>query len=163
MKKRERSLLENKQKVGVVVVGGGPVGLMSGIIAFIGGADVVVIDKRTEYNRDVWFDISAKPWGAGLELLKSWGFLDMIDELESPGMDESDILQVRCQMLERFLAQTAMLVGVDIRHGLEFKGFDKDNTKVITTIGDEFPFDLVVAADGINSRVREVRRNFKLH
>ena len=81
----------------VVVVGGGPAGLVSGLAAVQAGCDVLLLERRTAYERSVWFDLStddtdpdgssSKAYlqsgsvGDGLggvgptqALLKSWGF-----------------------------------------------------------------------------------------
>jgi NADPH-dependent 2,4-dienoyl-CoA reductase/sulfur reductase-like enzyme len=40
----------------VVVNGGGPAGLMYAATAYAAGAEVAVIERQAEYERDVWFD-----------------------------------------------------------------------------------------------------------
>jgi 2-polyprenyl-6-methoxyphenol hydroxylase-like FAD-dependent oxidoreductase len=44
----------------VVVVGGGPAGLLSAVTAAQAGCDVLVLEQRMEYVRNVWFDITGK-------------------------------------------------------------------------------------------------------
>jgi hypothetical protein len=47
--------------VKVVVVGGGPVGLLSAIAAQLTGAAVTVIEKRLQYKRSVWYSYPCLP------------------------------------------------------------------------------------------------------
>jgi hypothetical protein len=37
------------------------------------GADVEVVEKRSDYRRNTWFDLEPLPWSTSLNTLKSWG------------------------------------------------------------------------------------------
>jgi hypothetical protein len=135
----------------VVVVGGGPAGLLSALRAFEMGATVTVLEKRTAYDRDMWFDISdgsanhvaacvllnlhIRAWGDSLSVLESWGLRHLMEQLDTQGtfpkmsMDEkvalATVLPLRCQMLERFLAQSALLLGINVRYGVEYMSLSR--------------------------------------
>jgi NADPH-dependent 2,4-dienoyl-CoA reductase/sulfur reductase-like enzyme len=101
----------------VVVVGGGPTGLVSAITARQQGCDVVVMEKRWQYTRRIWFDIQGRPHGQGLDVLRSWGLEQELgpDELHHfPQYDPAtlDLVVVKCQALERFLKAKALEIGV---------------------------------------------------
>jgi hypothetical protein len=57
----------------VLVAGGGPVGLIEALVAHTNGGEVTVFEQRTNYTRDVWFDLEPQPWGVGAEALERWG------------------------------------------------------------------------------------------
>ena len=56
----------------VVVVGGGPAGLISGLAAIQAGCDVLLLERRTTYARSVWFDLSAEEDGLGDRSSGDW-------------------------------------------------------------------------------------------
>jgi hypothetical protein len=117
----------------VLVVGGGPTGLVSGagclvvfcsmftahtaITAREAGLDVTIVEKRWQYTRRIWFDIQGKPHGQGLDVLRSWGLEQELgpDELHHfPQYDPAtlDLVVVKCSALERFLKARALQLGV---------------------------------------------------
>lgn len=64
----------------------------------IAGAKVTVVEKRSDYRRNVWFDLEPRPWSASLEKLGvplyfsslslafSFSFLELIyDSFSVPG------------------------------------------------------------------------------
>ncbi len=113
----------------VIIVGGGPVGLMSALVAYRMGADAIVLEKRTVYNREIHFDLTNGAWGNGLQTLESWGLSALFDELDTlpkwvthnlnQTVATEDVLLVACHKLQRFLAQTALLLGIDVSFGLK--------------------------------------------
>ena len=46
-----------RRALAVVVVGGGPVGLLNALEAHVGGAQVRVLEKRAHYTRRIWLDL----------------------------------------------------------------------------------------------------------
>jgi hypothetical protein len=88
----------------VVVVGAGPVGLISAVQAHASGARVLVIEKRRNYTRDIWFDLLPPKFdGLAVPLLEAWGFF----ALELPYVREvqqgTGIVTVQCHVLQSFL------------------------------------------------------------
>lgn len=79
----------------IVVAGAGPVGLLSAIAALQAGAWVTVVEQRTAYRRNVWFDLT----GEGLDspsqaILESWGLFDQRVRVQRH--NNTDIVSVRC-------------------------------------------------------------------
>lgn len=106
----------------VVVVGAGPVGLATALTAHAHGASVTVVEKRDDYTRDVWFDLTdlEVDGSASVETLRRWAlheFAPRVDDHRSEGV--SGIVSIRCRELERFLSQVASAVGVDVIRGQE--------------------------------------------
>lgn len=142
----------------VVVVGAGPAGLLAALTAWRRGAHVVVVEKRMTYERDTWFDVSNGAWGDALDEMERWGIFLLEDELDvgemiakddfSGQVKLGDILPIRCESLERFLAQTCFLLGLDMRYGVKFERMNEACTAALTSAGDEIPFDVIVGADG---------------
>ncbi len=142
----------------VVVVGAGPGGLLSALRAYQMGATVTVLEKRTAYERNMWFDVSDGAWGDSLSVLQSWGLLHLLGQLDTDGtfskmsFDDSaalaTVLPLRCQMLERFLAQSALLLGIDVRYGVAYTGLSRSRSGVVTSTGQVMYFDVLVGADG---------------
>ncbi len=59
-KRKDDSNNNNNEREGyleVLIVGGGPVGLMSAIESYRNGGAVTVVEKRSEYTRNTWFDL----------------------------------------------------------------------------------------------------------
>lgn len=107
--------------VEVVVAGGGPTGLLSGLHAMEAGAAVTVIEKRPEYQRSIWFDLvpaSADPTAVGLPRLEALGFhaLGLPAVVDKP----TGVVTVQCHLLERFLALALALAGGRLRYGQRF-------------------------------------------
>lgn len=102
----------------VVVVGAGPVGLMAALGARMRPAamqSVLVVEKRTNYARDSWFDLVREAWTPTLDIVRRWG----LTQLRAGFVEASDrAIIIRTQMLERALAKIALLAGgVDLLYG----------------------------------------------
>ena len=59
----ELNRIENNNSNGkeIIIVGGGPVALINAIEAYKAGNLVHLIEKRTNYSRDIWFDLYELP------------------------------------------------------------------------------------------------------
>ncbi len=90
----------------VLVVGGGPAGLVASIVARHAGAHVVVLEKRLNYTRNVFFDLATAPWGHALDVLRAWGLEAGVPELFWHA--DGSIATVRCCVLEQWLASLAI-------------------------------------------------------
>jgi 2-polyprenyl-6-methoxyphenol hydroxylase-like FAD-dependent oxidoreductase len=83
----------------LLIVGGGPVGLMSAIEAYSNGAFVEVHEKRSDYTRNTWFDVESR-WYNSLKTLREWGFdYQKLDRILHDGFEEA--IALRTQNLER--------------------------------------------------------------
>jgi hypothetical protein len=123
----------------VVVVGGGPVGLLTAIEALAARANVTLIEKRLQYERPVWyvehtcasyafevtiflycgecrFDItnaSAVSIGSPLLRLKRLGFdIVHVPHITHEEYSADVIITVQCRVIERFLLRTALMLGL---------------------------------------------------
>jgi len=99
----------------VVVVGAGPVGLRCALELRTLGANVVVLERRTDFDRinrlHLW------PWCG--EDLKSWG----AKVLEPPEMSfgsDPDFLHIGIAELQMLLFKACLLLGVQVFFGTEF-------------------------------------------
>ena len=104
----------------LVVVGASSSGLLSVLSAFHSGFavdDIIVIERRASYLRDIWFDLYDEPFYVGKRVLKShFAFNTQISEKWSESVPEMDEIWVmRAQILERFMAKIVYLIGIDIR------------------------------------------------
>jgi hypothetical protein len=63
----------------VVVVGGGPVGLMSAVTAALAGAHTTLIEKRRQHERNTWFDLLPNTFDGSpsLDTLQHWGVFNL--------------------------------------------------------------------------------------
>ncbi|EFC38542.1 predicted protein [Naegleria gruberi] len=107
----------NKQPLKYIVIGSGPIGLLSAIEASLLLPKLYIIEKRTNYSRDVWFDLYPKPFSQSVELLDELAFSTEFPNLEikissvadSDG-DERRTYTVRCQITQRFLSKVIYLL-----------------------------------------------------
>mmetsp|Transcript_79284 Transcript_79284/g.157000 ORF Transcript_79284/g.157000 Transcript_79284/m.157000 type:complete len:834 (-) Transcript_79284:97-2598(-) len=100
-----------------VVVGAGPVGLRCALELRLLGAEVVVLEKRTEFDRVNRVLL----WGWCGEDLKSWG----AKVLEPPELSfgaDPDFLHVGIAELQMLLLKPCLLLGVQLFFGTEYVG-----------------------------------------
>ena len=73
---------------------------MNSIEAYNKGSIVKLIEKRSNYYRNTWFDVEPKPWSIAKETLLSWGIqYQIIEHIVHDGVP--DIITIRTQNLER--------------------------------------------------------------
>jgi hypothetical protein len=165
----------------VVVVGAGPLGLASALDAYRRGANVrAVIEKRTNYTRNIWLDLYAKPWSRALDWWLHVGG-DILN-LETVRHDNTDTITVRALYLERAMALALDTLGISLLYGRIAVGLCRDDhgrayvasvddAKLTQTLPNEFamcksepwaplaaplPFDIAIAADGASSDIRRI-------
>ncbi len=141
----------------VVVVGGGPAGLLSALFAYRSGASVTVLEKRRSYGRSLWFDISNGAWGASRAHMDLFGLSALMEELEVetfPRMALTLAVGIQCQVLEKLLATTCLMLGIDVRYGEKYASLAQGGAAVVMSSGAVLPFDVLIAADGARSLAR---------
>ena len=149
----------------VAVVGGGPTGLSTAIVAWTeGAASVIVYEKRGMPVRQHWFD--ANP--TTMLLLDQWG-LNMLDVRSVTEQDMPGYATFQCHVLERFLGLIAMASGVTIRRHVVAKGVEQvdgghnyalilHSAAAAAVSSSPFlprqKFDVLYVCDGANSNIR---------
>lgn len=138
------------QALDVVIIGGGPAGLATAIEAHASGANVTVIEKRSTYSRDqllFLFDYS-------LELLNKWHV--SIPSMQIVSFEDGHLMgSTKIKDLEEALAKRVHELGIKVMHGA-FLNLVKGAVTVATEVGEcEISYDVLVAADGAHSEVRE--------
>lgn len=156
-----------------VVVGAGPVGLRCALELRLLGAEVVVLERHTEFDRLNRVLL----WGWCGEDLKSWG----AKVLEPPELSfgaDADFLHIGIAELQMLLLKPCLLLGVQVFFGTEYVGsmpeacgphsakpawavqvqHAKTNSTTSGLPGPVSPerlrgVDLIVGADGPRSRV----------
>eukprot|EP00929_Paragymnodinium_shiwhaense_P036799 TRINITY_DN19689_c0_g1_i1.p1 TRINITY_DN19689_c0_g1~~TRINITY_DN19689_c0_g1_i1.p1 ORF type:complete len:761 (+),score=187.87 TRINITY_DN19689_c0_g1_i1:80-2362(+) len=104
-----------------VVVGAGPCGLRAAIELRLLGASVTVLEKRETFTRINQLHL----WNWCGEELKELG----ARSLEPPAQDfgaNGDLLYIGISDLQTLLLKTALLFGVDVVLGADFRGYDFD-------------------------------------
>jgi hypothetical protein len=83
------------------------------------GASVAIIEKRSDYKRNTWFDLEPLPRSTSLDYLRSWGFsFQRVEHIVHDS--KSDFITVRNQYLERFLAKIVSILNITLIYRLEF-------------------------------------------
>ena len=166
-----------KQRVQCCIAGGGPAGMMLGLLLARAGLNIVVLEKHRDFLRDFRGD-TIHP--STLELLHELGILDAflklphqkVPEIRAQFGDESlpvadfTRLPVRCPYIAMvpqwdfldFLADHAALYpGFQLRMQTEATGVVIECGRVVgVQVGaEEIRADLVVGADGRHSTVRK--------
>ena len=108
------SATRQKNNQSVLIVGGGPAGLLTAIEAHRRGCKQVrVVEKRRYHSRKVWFDLLSSQVGGnfrGLDTLKSFG-LEFLHLFRTSVTEAPGTLTIPCRTLEMFLAQSLAFVG----------------------------------------------------
>lgn len=141
-----------RRPLSVVIIGGGPSGLATAIEAHRRGAQVLIIEKRTEYTRKQV--VFLKP--ASLELLEKW-HVDVPHLMTVPFGEYGLFGFVQIKYLEEGIQEVVNSLGIVKLQG-EFKGF-VNNEKMVTIATSDgdilLQYDLIVGADGVHSLIRK--------
>ncbi len=132
----------------VVIIGGGPAGLSSAIEAKQAGASVKVIEKRGAYEREQMLFL----FEHSLDLLKKWKAAPA--GLSVVGVGDRRIGFVQISELENALLHRAKELGVEVIQD-QFVGFSKKGRLARLKKTGSIPYDLLIAADGVHSLVRQ--------
>ena len=135
----------------VVIIGGGPAGLATAIEAHALGADVTIIEKRDVYIRIQRLFLT----DSTINLLEKWGVSVPEMQVTDIGMGKRDGF-VKIKYLEQGLENRVKELGIKKIQG-EFMGI-KGEEKILIYAqeeANEFSYDILVAADGAHSRVRD--------
>lgn len=160
----------------VVVVGAGPVGLLSALQARRRGCRVNVFEKRTSYSRSVFFDLYSGPWFESLETLEAIGLLDLPiehhrDRFRGAGT-QGEVYTVRARVLEKKLALAALISGVEIAFDTPVTAFIANGSAPEVRLGNgsSVPFDIAIDASSSVSVLRKAlgigrvrQRHISLH
>jgi 2-polyprenyl-6-methoxyphenol hydroxylase-like FAD-dependent oxidoreductase len=182
---REENQMSTKMDYDVLVAGAGPVGLMLATELQLAGARVVVVERRTELDTAIKAGgintasveaLERRGFLAALEAVNgqraerrrppSVGHFGGIQVPAEPvdGEDPSLrgrgaagwYLQVPQVEVERILGERAVELGVEVRRGVEVRGFDADEGGATVHLegGDDVRVPWLVGCDGGRSLVR---------
>ncbi|MEM2133608.1 MAG: NAD(P)/FAD-dependent oxidoreductase [Candidatus Jordarchaeaceae archaeon] len=147
----------------VIIVGGGPSGLVCSEKLALLGLDVLVLDERTEPNKD-------KPCGGMLteRAIREFSLDESIIEREIWGVrvvyreEESFTIEynervggnVHRTKLGKYLAQKAISAGAEVRSNERVKKLKVRQSHVELVTSETFQTKMVVGADGVNSLIK---------
>lgn len=163
----------------MIVVGAGLGGCACALALKHHGHDVVIYEKLKQFRR------LGDSLGLGenaLKLLERWGGRGLYDRLTGIGNQAED-MQIRRWHDGKLLAQQPLMdmagyighrgdyheaflqavrdAGIEMRTGFEVVAFNEDKPSVIFADGHEEVADLIIGADGIKSKARELVLGFK--
>ncbi|KAI0847691.1 putative monooxygenase [Daldinia vernicosa] len=169
----------NKEPIKVIVIGAGLGGCACALALKHHGHDVVVYERLKAFRR------LGDSLGLGenaLKLLERWGGKSLYHKLTSIGNQAPD-MQIRRWHDGKILAQQPLMdmagyighrgdyheafiqavkdAGIEIQVGREVVAYDEFKPSVIFADGTEDTADLIVGADGIKSRARELVLGFE--
>jgi 2-polyprenyl-6-methoxyphenol hydroxylase-like FAD-dependent oxidoreductase len=160
----------------VVIIGGGPNGLMLACELAIGGVRPVVIERLTGPSKD---PKSNGFVGQVVRMIDRRGLYERLGGQPGPPqpnrayfmfaafplnlsvLDDSPVYNLACPEVKtvQVLEERARELGVDIRRGHEFAGLTQDDDGVTVTVAGTETYELrakyVVGADGAHSPVRK--------
>jgi 2-polyprenyl-6-methoxyphenol hydroxylase-like FAD-dependent oxidoreductase len=164
------------------VAGAGPVGLFAAFQFFMAGANVLIVNDRTEYtrNRAIFFD---QRWMQQLRFLMGTQFNDLFVDKMSPGyinmpenVGQTNIKEMEVRLMKRLKSLEQFLntkfgpnqTNLNLRYGVKFERvekFSKSETGQIGVLTEstkgnekkkvEEEVDFLVCAGGANDRIRD--------
>ncbi len=143
---------EKTRPLSVVIIGAGPSGLATAIEAKNSGCQVTIVEKRESYTRTQTHFLL----DSSLKLLRKWE----IDTSPIKTVDMGDgtsIGIISLNQLEEQLEQRVRALGVEKIYG-EFQGLKSPQKALIEICGKgkvALSYDILVAADGAHSKVRD--------
>ncbi|KAI8957753.1 putative monooxygenase [Daldinia sp. FL1419] len=168
-----------KDPIKVIVIGAGLGGCACALALKHHGHDVIVYEKLRAFRR------LGDSLGLGenaLKLLERWGGKSLYHKLTSIGNQAPD-MQIRRWHDGKILAQQPLMdmagyighrgdyheafiqavkdAGIEIQMGKEVVAYDESKPSIIFADGTELVADLIVGADGIKSRARELVLGFE--
>lgn len=164
----------------VLVVGAGVAGCATAILLAEGGVSVDLVERKPEVTAagsgitlmgnalrvlrqvGVWHEVEANGFGFGVTGLRAPGpdaqLIAEIPDAHTGGADLPATLGMPRPELARILVARAEAVGVHVQFGVELDSIAQREADVTATFADghKEAYDLVIGADGLNSRVREL-------
>ena len=164
-KNKNKNKTKNKEKM--VVIGASISGLIGILSAYhsnlVSITNIIIIEKRSSYFRDIWFDLYDEPFYFGKKLLnQQFAFNTQQTEKYIENIENMQIFIMRAQILERFFAKIVYIIGIDIKynHILIDIEFDNKYILIIKNIKNnkkyKLKFKYLIGSDGSKSKVRQL-------
>eukprot|EP01080_Neovahlkampfia_damariscottae_P001552 gene1552-12678_t len=150
--------------VDVVIIGAGPIGLLTALQTYGSGSTIRLFEKRKFYTRNTWLDLYPRPYSLAYDIMMHLGFTNDTEHIpQKIGNSNESVITIRTKVLEEFLFHVAKIIGIEINFERKFLINDSNDNRIKvlnlkTNKIESYKYNVLIGADGTKSDVREFQK-----